>query len=343
MTSGAWKPRALGIVGLAGLIALGVAANPARGARQTQGGSQADRMLADRILKGALDIHAHVDPDSFGPSSNQAARSIDVVDLAKLAKERGMRGFVAKQHYDQTGHVAYLTRKAVPGVEVFGLVGSNRAMGGVNPAAVAHMAEVKGGWGRIVMMPTWDAEHFVRNSKQPNRPFVSVSRSGELLPEVKEVIAVMAKTKTRDSNGSLALATGHNSPQEGLMMAREARRQGLHVVITHPLLESVGMSIAEMQEAATLGAYLELVSGFATSKEAEAQVRAHVEAIRKIGAEHFILSSDRGQLNGPLHPDALVTAAKALMSHGISERDIDRMLKENPARLLGLPVTAGSE
>ena len=36
-------------------------------------------------LRGVIDIHVHVDPDSV-------ARSIDAVDLARMAKERGMRG-----------------------------------------------------------------------------------------------------------------------------------------------------------------------------------------------------------------------------------------------------------
>jgi predicted metal-dependent phosphotriesterase family hydrolase len=32
----------------------------------------------------------------------------------------------------------------------------------------------------------------------------------------------------------------------------------------------------------------------------------------------------------------LVAAAKALMSHGITEAEVSRMMKDNPARLLGL-------
>jgi hypothetical protein len=290
--------------------------------------------VAERLLKGALDIHAHIDPDSFGPNSSQAARLIDVVDLAKLAKEKGMRGFVAKQHYDTTAHVAYVVRKAVPGVEVFGLVGTNRAMGGVNPAAVAHMAEVKGGWGRIVNMPTWDAEYFVRNSKSPNRPTVPVARNGELLPEVKEVISIMAKTKTRDSNGQMVLYTGHNAPEESLLMVREARRQNVPVLVSHPMIEFIKMPLPLMEEAARLGAYLEIVSNFVSREES---IKEHIEAIHKIGAEHFVLSSDRGQAKGPLHTDGLIDAARVLMKHGISEQDVARMLKDNPVALLGLP------
>lgn len=333
------RQRQLGVCAVAVVLAVGTFATRVAGRDGAQAQNDA---LAERILKGALDVHAHIDPDSFGPNSSQAARSIDVVDLAKLAKERGMRGFVAKQHYDTTAHVAYVVRKAVPGIEVYGLVGSNRSMGGVNPAAVAHMAEVKGGWGRIVNMPTWDAEYYVKHSRNPNRPFITVSRNGELLPEVKEVIALMAKTKTRESDGPLVLYTGHNAPEEALMMVREARRQGVAVLVSHPMIEFVNMPLPMMEEAAKLGAYLEIVSGFATAKDAPEQIEKHLAAIKKIGAEHFVLSSDRGQANGPLHPDGLVMAAKTLMSHGITESDIGRMVKANPVRLMGLPATASS-
>jgi hypothetical protein len=306
------------------------------GPRAQAGGQVPADALAERLLKGAIDVHAHIDPDSVGPSSFQGARLMDVDDLARLTLRRGMRGFVAKLHHDSTAHLVYLARKAVPGVEVFGLVAMNRAMGGVNPTAVRHMAEVKGGWGRIVNMPTWDAEFYVRNSNTPTRPFVSVSRNGALLPEVLEVIAIMAKERTRDSGGRMVLYTGHNSHQESLMMVREAGRLGVPVMVSHPMIDFISMPLALMQEAAKAGAYLEIVSAFATSKNGEEEIRRHVEAIRTIGADRFILSSDRGQANGPTHPDGLVTAAKALMSHGITEADVNRMMKDNPARLLGL-------
>lgn len=327
------KREALGRV--AALVVAIVAATAAEpGVRAS--GQAADDALAERLLKGAVDVHAHIDPDSVGPSSFQGPRLMDVDDLARLTLRRGMRGFVAKLHHDSTAHLAYMARKAVPGIEVFGLVGLNRAMGGVNPAAVRHLAEVKGGWGRVVNMPTWDAEFYVRRSNDPTRPFVSVSRNGVLLPEVTEIIAIMAQARTRDSGGRLALYTGHNSPQESLMMAREAGRLGVPVMVSHPMIDFIAMPLPIMAEAAKAGAYLEIVSAFATAKNGEDEVRRHVEAIRAIGADRFILSSDRGQANGPTHPDALVTAARALMRHGITEAEVGQMLRDNPARLLGL-------
>src|SRR6202158_4054533 len=113
-------------------------------------------------LNGVSDIHAHSDPDS-------TARSIDAIDLAKLAKARGMRGLVLKNHYESTAALAYIVRKEVPGIEIFGGIDLNLTVGGINPAAVERMTMMKGGWGRIVWMPTFDAGKPVRFSKQVRR------------------------------------------------------------------------------------------------------------------------------------------------------------------------------
>src|SRR5260370_16931246 len=123
--------------------------------------------LSAQTLKGVVDIHAHCDPDSV-------PRSIDAIDLAKLARDRGIRALVLKNHYEPTASLAYLVRKVVPGIELFGGIALNRTVGGVNPAAVDLIARVKGGWGRVVWMPTFDAENPLHFS-QSNRPFASVS------------------------------------------------------------------------------------------------------------------------------------------------------------------------
>jgi len=298
--------------------------------------------VKDPALVGAIDIHAHLDPDGYGPGNN--GRSLDVFELAELAKAAGMRGFVIKQHYDQSADSAYLARKVYSGIEIFGGIGTNFATGGLNPQAIRQMADVKGGWGRIVWMPTWDARHYVTRNGN-DRPFITVAKNGELVPEAKAVIAMVAEVngKTRGSQGKVVLATGHNSPEEGLLMVAEARRLGLDVVVTHPLLESVGMNLEQMKKAVEMGAYLEFVSGFVRRQET---IEEHAEIIRAIGPEHCIVSSDRGQGRGPeghegnaqTHVEGLAAAAQALREHGFTERELDVMFKENPARLLGLPV-----
>jgi hypothetical protein len=296
----------------------------------------------DPALRGAIDIHSHVDPDGYGPGGN--GRLYDTLELAKQAREAGMRGFVIKMHYDQTADDAYSVRKLYPDLEVFGGLGTNFATGGLNPAAVKQMADVKGGFGRVVWMPTWDAKHYVEHNGN-DRPFITVAKNGELVPEAKAVLGAIAEVngKTRGSNGTMAVATGHNSPEEALLIVKEARALGLQVVVTHPLLESVGMNMAQMKQAVEMGAYLEMVTAFTRREET---IREYVEAIREIGPEHVIVSSDKGQGRGPEGHDApgvshtagLAEAAQILRRNGFTEAELDLMFKTNPARLLGLPV-----
>jgi len=274
------------------------------------------------VLRGTIDIHVHSDPDS-------RPRSIDALDVAKLARSKGMRGIVLKNHYDPTGGLAYLVRKEVSGLEVFGGIDLNLTVGGINPAAVAHMAEVSGGWGRFVWMPTFDSENQVRYSKE-NRPFVRVSRNGELLPEVKEVVALIAKHR-------LVLATGHIAPEEALSLLDEARRQQVqHMVVTHAMNEPVLMTIPQMQQAAKYGAFIEFVGGSLATADAAARMDRFADAIRKIGPESCILSSDLGQRGNALPPDGFAAFISALRTRGFSEQETDTMSKRNPARLLGL-------
>ncbi len=276
-----------------------------------------------QTLAGAIDLHAHSDPDG-------TPRSIDAIDLARLAKSRGMRAIVLKNHYEPTASLAYIVRKEVPGIEVFGGISLDLTVGGVNPAAVEWMTKVKGGYGRVVWMPTFDSEHQVTSSGE-KRPFARVAKDGQLVPEVLQVIEIAARSH-------LLLETGHSSPAEALLIIREARRRGVeHVMVTHAMNRVVGMSIPEMQEAAKLGAYLE----FAWVRPGSQAAKDYVTAIRAVGPEHCVLSSDLGQPSNPLHTDGLLALYQYLHSQGIPVSDIDRMAKVNPAILLGLETPPG--
>lgn len=273
-------------------------------------------------LDGVIDIHAHSGPDSI-------ARSIDSIDLARLAKARGMRGLVLKNHYESTAALAYIVRKEVPGIEIFGGIDLNRSVGGVNPAAVERMIMMAGGYGRVVWFPTFDSENAVKTEKS-NRPFVSVSKNGQLLPEVIDVIRLIAQKQ-------LMMETGHSSAAEVLMLIKEAKRQGVrHIVVTHGMSSPIRMSIPQMQEAAREGAMIEFVYANLLGEPAPFTAAEFAKAIRAVGPTNCILSSDLGQARNPLHPDGLAKYFEALMKEGITQAEIGLMSKTNPAKALGL-------
>jgi uncharacterized protein DUF6282 len=276
-----------------------------------------------QVLRGAIDIHVHSDPDNV-------PRSLDGIEAATMARSKGMRAIVLKNHYDPTSGLAFLARKQAPGLEVFGGIDLNLTVGGMNAAAVEHMTQVAGGWGRFVWMSTFDSENQVRYSKE-NRPFVTVARNGALLPQTIDVISVIAKHR-------LVLATGHVSPAEGLLLLREGRRQGVeHMVVTHAMSPPILMNVPQMQEAARLGAFIEFVGQSLTTADAPARVDSMVDAIRRIGPEFCIVSSDLGQKGNALPVDGFAAFLLALRAKGLPAVDVDRMSKQNPAKLLALP------
>jgi hypothetical protein len=262
---------------------------------------------------------------------------------------RGMRGFVFKTHQDTgSASAAYMVRKHVsPTFEIFGRMASNYATGGINVAALEHFTQIKGGWARILEMPTRDsitattrpgsmeraelarARPWMLMMPPETPPFVAVSRNGELLPEVKHLISVLAKIRTVDSNGRMVLATGHATPEEHLLLAREGRNAGLNVLLTHP------GDIPQLPEAARLGAFIEVTASRVYKNEAGRKEAAAL--IRKVGAEHIVVGTDCGQTNNVYPTDCLVLAARGLRAEGITQREIDLMYKVNPAKLLHLP------
>jgi len=279
-------------------------------------------LAAAAQLEGVIDLHAHSAPDSM-------PRSIDGIEAARLAKRHGMRALLLKNHFTQTASLAYMVHQVVPGIEVYGGIALNNAVGGINPVAIQHMAQTSGRLGRVVWMPTFDSEHQHRHW-EPNPNFVAVSKNGQLLSKVLEVLDLMARE-------NLALATGHSSPEESLLLIREAKKRGINrIIVTHPINNRVGMSVAQQKEAAALGAFLEYPFNITLGTKEAVGIDAAAKAIREVGPDHCILTSDLGQAFNPVHPDGLLSWIQLLHARGFTQQETDRMLKQNPAKFLGL-------
>ena len=314
-----WNRRTLGIALVAVLTALGLIATSFGRVGIAQSSREVD---GARLLRGALDLHFHMDPWLPGANTGQAT-----IAEVRVARSRGMRGLVIKDHNEPTAPLAYHLRLEVPGLELFGGFVLNRPNGGINVAGVEFMTtQIRGEPGRIVWMPAGDGEKEVRESKNPNGPFVAVSRNGELLPEVKQVISIVAKH-------GLVLASGHIAPEEALMVFREAKRQGVqHMIATHAFDLAGKMTLDQMQEAAKLGAFIEF--DFRNTLEG-----GRMEAIRKVGPQFCFLSEFWTKAGPPREYaglDGVGAFAETMRAHGFTDKELDLLFKENPAKVLGL-------
>jgi hypothetical protein len=277
----------------------------------------------DVSLKGAIDIHVHQDPDS-------APRAIDADDVARQAKAAGMRAVVFKNHWEDTASLAYMVRKIVPGFEAYGGITQDLAVGGINPEAVKHMADMKGGYGRIVWLPTFDAQNQVKDKG----PEVKVSENGKLLPSVLKLLDYIATRK------QLALETGHIAAPEALMVIQAAKARGIaHVVATHGMTSPTNLSIAQAQEFAKAGGYIEMVYGAVLDSKGKITLQQYADWIKAVGPSHIILSTDLGGARPyprPLPTAGLLEFMQGLHKLGIPAADLNQMAKTNPAIVLGL-------
>lgn len=282
---------------------------------------------------GAIDVHVHANPDVFG-------RNMDDLDVARLAKAKGMRGIVLKNHVSETASRAALLMRVVPELEVWGGITLNKAVGGVNPDAVEWMHRMYGGRGKFVWLPTFEADKHVRTLAKADARGLVVAPGGRVTPEMEAILKIIARA-------NLVLATGHVHADEVTAVVRRARELGIrNILINHGLTNVPGLSLAQAKQLAEMGAMIEIAFlHFRAGPNASlpfltywTQVNAKnvALAVKTIGAHNLVLSSDVGQSGNMSHPEALEMAIAELKVEGVSDADIDLMLRKNPARLLGL-------
>jgi hypothetical protein len=282
---------------------------------------------------GAIDFHVHSEPDVF-------ARSMDDIDVAVLAKRKGLRGIVLKNHVTSTADRAVLVMKIVPDLEVFGGIVLNRSVGGINPAAVEAMHRMSGGRGKVVWLPTFDSDKHVKTLVSKDQSGIVVAPNGAVVPQLEEVLKIIARE-------NLVLATGHIHAEEVVTVVKRARELGVkNIIVTHGLTNIPGLSMAQAKQVAQMGAYIEICH-LQTMTGPNAQydwmkhwtqvsVKDVATAVKEIGAEHLVLSTDLGQQGMMTHPDGMEQMISQVKKQGVSQEDIDRMVKTNPTRLLGL-------
>ena len=273
---------------------------------------------AEISLEGVVDLHFHTGPDS-------RPRSVDDIEASRLAAEAGMRAILLKNHFTMTADRAAIAMGQVDGLEIFGGLVLNRAVGGINPEAVRQMAAFSGGRGKVVWLPTFDSE-YAATSPGGAGPYVSILEDGEPLPAVLEVFELLAEH-------DLTLAMGHSAPGEVLRLIPEAKRLGVpRILVTHVF--SQGATREQMRQMADEDAIMEI--DWLAVYNGGRTIEDYVGAIRDLGAEAFFMSSDLGQQGNPVHADGLRAYIRAMLDAGITEAEIDTMIRRNPARLLGM-------
>ena len=297
--------------------------------------------MADRVasvLDGAVDLHVH-------PAPSPLPRRIDAVDAAQLAGEAGFEAIVVKSHHHSTvTDVLALARDGLndgPGPRVYGGVALNSAVGGLNPHAV-DLALKMGG--RIVWFPTVGSpQHIAHHRAHPNLKFPKLAvqlqpeepvdvfgEDGGLKPEVPRILESIAEADA-------ILASGHMAPASITAVFEAAREIGVRrMLVNHPNFV-IEASHDDARRWVELGAVIEhsLCMYDDASSFYHWDLDTLVKWIEAVGAQHSTLGSDLGQEGNPLPTESFRKIVGALLDRGMPERDVRRMVSDNPAELLG--------
>src|SRR4029453_8891899 len=274
-----------------------------------------------KALEGAYDLQIHVGPDVI-------ARRIDDLDCAREFVARGLKGFVLKSHYIQTGERAQVVTKAVPGSRVFGARTLNHSVRGLNPVAV----ELAGRTGcKIVWMPTVDARNETAgrldggSAKLPfwakiQRELAAEGISPPPLTVIDEAGTLTEPTRRcleRIARHNMILATGHLGRKEIFALVRGARELGVKkVVVTHAEFPSQDLTGDEQNELANLGAIIEHC--FTTTYTNKAPWEVAFANIRRTGVSRTVISTDLGQTINPPVAEGFAMFAQRLLDAGFS-------------------------
>jgi hypothetical protein len=290
-----------------------------------------------KALEGGYDLQIHVAPDVI-------PRRIDDIDCAKEFLAHGLKGFVLKSHYIQTGERAQVVNKAVPGIRAFGAVTLNHSIGGLNPVAV----ELAGRSGcKMVWMPTVDAQNETAgrvggpSDKLPfwakiqrelaaegiaPPPLTVIDASGALVEAARRCLERIKKH-------NMILATGHLGRKEIFALVRGAREMGLKkVLVTHAEFPSQSLTGAEQKELADLGAIIEHC--FTTTYTRKAPWETAFANIRETGVSRTLIATDLGQTINPPVAEGYAMFAQRLLDAGFSAADVRTMGVTNPTRMV---------
>lgn len=287
------------------------------------------------LLHGAVDIHIHHAPDLY-------PRIQDPIELAQDARAAGMRAICIKRHNFPTAGIAELTKKLVPEVDIFGSLTCNHQVGGLNPVAVE--AAIKYGV-RQIWLPTIDStNHEIVTgivgqhgkgltikggiSEYARRqPRIHVlDNDGAVRTELKEIIR---QVKEAD----IILNLGHTSFAEMIAVLEEAKRQGARrVVCDHPFF--LRLDLKQQLALVERGAFINFTAGELLPRWWRVSVTDFATAIRTVGVQRAILSSDCGQIHNPPMVEALRLMCQLMMEEEFSVEEIKQLLHHNPAGLL---------
>ncbi|MFG1260824.1 DUF6282 family protein, partial [Xanthobacter flavus] len=145
-----------------------------------------------------------------------------------------------------------------------------------------------------------------------------------------ECLAVAAEHK-------MLVCTAHISPKESIAVAQKAKDYGIEsVVFSHPDSNSVAASREEIRDMVALDAVCEFCTLGMLPQFQRISPKLAMEIVSEISADRAIITTDYFFEWSPPASETLRMLAGTFLDLGMPFSDVRKMMKDNPARLLGI-------
>ncbi|WP_052401316.1 DUF6282 family protein [Muricoccus aerilatus] len=292
-----------------------------------------DAAEVDALMQGAIDLHCHSGPSVM-------ARALNHEEALAQAAAAGMRAVLFKDHYYPTGPFVDVLKEAGKATvaEPIGSIVLNNSVGGINPFAVEPALKTGA---KVVWMPTVSAANHIREGHRksllPTKgkmlkqvALSAVDERGDLLDNVKQVLDLIAEHDA-------VLSCGHLHISECWPLFDEAKRRGVtRLLCNHPSY-TVGASLSDMKELASMGVWLEHSICMFIPNRLKCYEGDFLKAmIDAAGVDRTFFGSDMGQTNVPMPVEGFRGIIRLLLSLGYGPEEVRRMVSTNAAQLAGI-------
>lgn len=294
-----------------------------------------DDARADALMQGAVDLHVHSGPSIM-------ARQVDHFEAVEQAAAAGMKGILFKDHHYSVSPMIPIMQRTLGHLDVamFGGLVLNNSTGGFNPHVVDSI--LKHG-AKLIWMPTAHSANHIRTNfrksrlaanvqLKPPKMLTVVDDNGAILDSVKEILDSIAEFDA-------ILSSGHLHVWEIWKLFEEAKSRGVSkLLVNHPMY-GLHFTHDDIREIAEFGALIEQSAClYVDSRFNVFEPEQLAEDIRAAGVEHSSLGSDLGQVDNPSPVEGLRQMIKLCLALGFVDDEVRLMVRDNPSRLLDLPV-----
>lgn len=321
--------------------------------------------LSQELLNGSIDIHIHA-----GPHISSSPRRVDPIQAAIQARDAGMRAIVYMDVFGMSNGTAWLVNIMVPDFKAYGGLIMNTVYGGMNPRAVKTAIHYGDGAKYISFGAHSTYYQASREGRMIDGKFIPLCelypryKSEELDrciripleeapgPELDEILRLIAE------NHHIYMITGHVSPEEALRLVDLAEEYDIKKMVVSSAVTKIA-SVDHLRYMAGKGAFIEYTLAaythttsipkthyyvereYASIDEGMKEgpgggIRAAVEQIQELGADHCIMATDFGVYTLPEPVEGMREFIACMLDIGLPVADIRKMVKTNPEILLGL-------